>query len=928
MLLCILAVALLASAGFAAGLSVSPAQVADNYQGAVTINITGLSAGQSVLLERYIDVNGNGVVDAGEPCVISLPLTDGNIPTIGGVRNTNVPGDEDGAVNGQIQAVRRFPGLDSLLERITASSLYRVSDPATGSTLATAAFAVTPAALPQGIHGHITAQSGGAAIPYAIVVALTPQDGRGCAGTLAGADGSYTLYVDPGTYVVLAVSDGFTGSMGSGPVSVSSGIIQPHDCKLPASTRTVRGRAYDPSTNAGLGGMFVDANTESYQFNLAFSHPDGTYSLSVDSGAWSAGPDSDNVAEMGRVRPEKDSLTPPDTTQGDVTGYDFAFPSFTALIYGHVRDTSGAAVAGLALYAESQNTYATAGQSDSTGRYSLGVTGAQWNYGLDDDCLAAKGYVCLDNWKSDLPQNGQALQRDFTVAKVTAHISGHVRDAQGNAISGVNVYAHASINGQTVWLNAETDDGGYYNMGVINGDWTVGVDCGGLQERGFQCVQEQTRTVSGADRTLDFTAVRDTTPPQLQYCDPSDGTTGVSTGHAISFYFNETMKPQQAIQWSSNLNPASFSYTWSDYNQLLTCVYSEALPAGAEIQWTLNPSGTANGFQDCAGNSLGACSGHFTTAGQTGLPAPTVTGEGLFTTSRDTLRATITASCPVQEYGYAIGTTPTDPGEGYVVEWKSNGASGQVEATGLSLNTGQAYYVYGGYRDTNGAESESGASDGITVVDGAYSSPGAAKAALEDGRWAGLSGVRVTASPAQTGVGSMYVEDTLRSSGIRVESQDSFAEGEQIDVCGALATATGGERRLVSARTLHKSYEDPLKPFAVSLRAGNSAPFFWSPASSKGQAETADGVGNLSTVGLLVTVCGQVASAGAADVTLDDGSFDSGRTVAVDARYAPFGLKAGDYAVITGISTLDSGTSAMRILPRKAEDFQVVHSAD
>src|SRR5438128_12687232 len=58
------ALALIPSAEAAVGLSVSPANITNDYVGKVTLTITGLSAGQTVLVDRFTDANGNGVMDA------------------------------------------------------------------------------------------------------------------------------------------------------------------------------------------------------------------------------------------------------------------------------------------------------------------------------------------------------------------------------------------------------------------------------------------------------------------------------------------------------------------------------------------------------------------------------------------------------------------------------------------------------------------------------------------------------------------------------------------------------------------------------------------------------------------------------------------------------------------------------------------------
>src|SRR3989442_13189246 len=105
--------ALIPSAEAAVGLSVSPANITNDYVGKVTLTITGLSAGQTVLVERFTDLNGNGVVDAATDGLFrSFTVTDGQLPIIGGVRNLNVPGDDDGTTNSQVRIDLDSPGID------------------------------------------------------------------------------------------------------------------------------------------------------------------------------------------------------------------------------------------------------------------------------------------------------------------------------------------------------------------------------------------------------------------------------------------------------------------------------------------------------------------------------------------------------------------------------------------------------------------------------------------------------------------------------------------------------------------------------------------------------------------------------------------------------------------------------------------------
>ena len=102
----------------AAGLVVSPAAISNSYTGLITLQVTGLTNGEPVTLEKYHDVNGNGVLNPGETLLQSFRVTDGLVSSIGGVRNPNVPGDEDSAANGQITEAAK-------MLRISRATFYK-----------------------------------------------------------------------------------------------------------------------------------------------------------------------------------------------------------------------------------------------------------------------------------------------------------------------------------------------------------------------------------------------------------------------------------------------------------------------------------------------------------------------------------------------------------------------------------------------------------------------------------------------------------------------------------------------------------------------------------------------------------------------------------------------------------------------------------
>src|SRR5438445_11786937 len=76
----------------AAELIVAPSTFSNNYPGTVTLLITNVPTGATVLLEEFLDANTNGTIDAADLLVQSLRLTDGQVTSFGGVRDVNIPG--------------------------------------------------------------------------------------------------------------------------------------------------------------------------------------------------------------------------------------------------------------------------------------------------------------------------------------------------------------------------------------------------------------------------------------------------------------------------------------------------------------------------------------------------------------------------------------------------------------------------------------------------------------------------------------------------------------------------------------------------------------------------------------------------------------------------------------------------------------------
>lgn len=133
-------------------LTVSPSSTSNNYAGFITLQIGGLTTGQSVVVQRFLDLNTNGVIDPGELLVDMFPLTDGQASIIGGATNYSVPYDQN-PTNGAITTTLNF-ALPMNFENITAPSIYQILN-TSGQSLVTAPFTVTNGTQSQTITGTV-----------------------------------------------------------------------------------------------------------------------------------------------------------------------------------------------------------------------------------------------------------------------------------------------------------------------------------------------------------------------------------------------------------------------------------------------------------------------------------------------------------------------------------------------------------------------------------------------------------------------------------------------------------------------------------------------------------------------------------------------------------------------------------------------------
>lgn len=285
-------------------------------------------------------------------------------------------------------------------------------------------------------------------------------------------------------------------------------------------------------------------------------------------------------------------------------------------------------------------------------------------------------------------------------------------------------------------------------------------------------------------------------------------------------------------------------------------------------------------------------------------PTPPVMGavidEGATASDETRLYAGWSATEPdssITQYMYAIGTSPTDPGSGYIKNWTSTSTTPSVTATGFSLTVGQTYYFYVKAKNVSNVWSFVAASDGITIVNLTI---GHAKL-LEPGRWVALKEMIVTIDSFVSGYRQFYIEDADQTAGIRVKSSTiAIAKGNKVTVKGTISAAsstTNYEREIVpiSPPTVHSTGNALPVPLGMNTGAvGGAALNGYTPGVSGGLGA--------NNIGLLARIAGRVNSKGSGYFYVDDGYSRPTDSTAKGIRIiSSTSVSNGDYVVVTGI---------------------------
>jgi hypothetical protein len=400
--------------------SVTPPAISNFYNGSITLQVGGLISGETVLVEKFRDVNGNGVIDAADTAVQQFQLTDGQASVFydgtTAVTNFNVPGDltpADGAITAQLH-----PALSGSSQLVMAQYVFRLSSPTGRFTPITALFNVTNSAYAQSFAGNVVCD--GTNVPHALTFLFTPPVGPNTiviAGTLADSAGAYRLNAPPGTYLVCAMKNGFLTEVANGlvlPLNANATITT--NLSLLPATCSISGKVVDATDmTTGLPRTGVHAGSATSLMTVSITDGHGNFTLPATATAWAVYGDNQNLDSQGFLGLQPRTHT--NTTAGSVAGLTIALARGTALVYGKVKDAQNHPLAGVRLTGnQNDGTGPNVGDAttDQNGNYAMAVNDAgMWNAVISGYNPAFPNYTWSPGLGDTAFADGQAVRQNF-----------------------------------------------------------------------------------------------------------------------------------------------------------------------------------------------------------------------------------------------------------------------------------------------------------------------------------------------------------------------------------------------------------------------------------------------------------------------------------------------------------------------------------
>ncbi len=554
-------------AAAAATLTLSPTTVSNTYTGTITLNVGGLTNGEQVLIQKYLDLNANGVVDPGEPLADSFKLTDGAAVVIGGVTNINVPFDSNPTA-GAISASLSIAPPRSLAN-VVGQYVFVLSSPSQRFSPVTAAFVITNSAMPQSLSG-VVYSNGVAPQPYAVIAVLSQPTGNNGGGNWVGgavADntGHYHLNLNPGAYMMFPTFPGFFTDESLGAMlTLTNGMSVTNSLYLTNGTVSISGTVTNLTNGGVVPGVLMPVEGGNF-LAITFTDTNGTFNAGVGPGTWKIKVDSGMVEERAFVVSQNKIMV--DTSTGSVANVSVPVWRANALFYGTFTNTAGQPMANTSFFAnDNLGLYEASGISDANGHYCVAVLGGinSWFCSPDNTSPSLAGYI-VSTFNSTSLNVSQALEADFAALSATAQISGHVQDSFGNPVTGVGIIATTTVGSVNFTSYIDTDASGNYSLPASTGAWSVFPNCcgnDGLSNFGLTDFGPHPVTIPPTNAVLNITLYPHGTPMLSQASRAGSNFAFLLSGAPGTNYTIQVKTNLTSGNWSTLLvtNMGSFNY--------------------------------------------------------------------------------------------------------------------------------------------------------------------------------------------------------------------------------------------------------------------------------------------------------------------------------------------------------------------------------
>jgi len=530
----------------------APTVVATTYNGPITLLISGLTNNEPVVIQKYLDVNTNGVIDVPDILVQRFNLTEGKAAVFGaittitpavtnvsgnvtnitpavtnysaGFTNINVPGDF-GSVTGQIATTIDFQNQD-IAQKLVGQYLYRMGSPSSHFPAVTNEFIVTNAPLTQAFTGHVICNSTN--VPGAFVLLFTRAGDGGLisqTGTVSDNSGGYQINAAPGTYLLLAGKSNFVADTTTAPVlTLASNAALDADLNLIAATQSISGRLIESGysgyllTNftygiTSLGNQYGSSNL-TYSYTV-YSSTCAYFQNVVASGVSVSAPIT--TTTLVQIKGKTWYAAPTTYVNGNyLTTLTRAFANDQVCVGqgysvfpGDVLEdqTSPVGVPGTLLFAQSTNGLLGIAFTDNNSNFVARVTSGRWVVSPDATALQVHGDLKFQSDSTNNTTGGNVSGVTITVPKANAFIYGTVASGSGQPFGGVLMYG-SDTNHQYELTGLRTATNGTYIAGAIAGTWRLQVSTNNPSLNGFVVLPPhfQTNLIAGQAILQNFVA--------------------------------------------------------------------------------------------------------------------------------------------------------------------------------------------------------------------------------------------------------------------------------------------------------------------------------------------------------------------------------------------------------------------------------------